>query len=219
MHKIAFYDLETTGTDHKEHRITEIAMMYEDLKTGKKDTFHKYIKYDKYPENYKEVAELTGLTPEILAEKGEDEATVYQALNEWLASKVDRYNRDDKIITGGYNISKFDDQFLRAMFDRFGNQYYGSFISFLKLDLVTLFGLAYLLGVVPHLKNTKLETFKEYFKIKAESHSAIEDVQVTKLLWDKMLQVIASKIVKGPVAQITKENLENIEKESTEQTV
>ena len=194
MFKILFYDLETTGLDPEENRITEIAMEYENLKTCKKDTFHEFIKYDEYPDGYDEVAKITGLTPEILAEKGDTEENVYNKVIEYLSSKVDRYDRNDKIITGGYNIAKFDDPFFRAFFLRFGNKYYGSFISFLKLDLLTLFALADIYEVVPKLVNNKLETYKEYFKMDAKSHSAEDDIRITKEIFQRLLNEIAAKV-------------------------
>lgn len=193
MHKLATYDLETTGIDEKKNRITEIAFKYYDLKTGEKDQFHRYIKYDSYPDNYDDIAKITGLTPEILSEKGIAESNVYYMFNEFLESKIDRYDPEDKIITAGYNISKFDDQFLREFFERHNNKYYGSFISFLKIDIVSLLGIASLLNIIPKLDNNKLETYKKYFKITGESHSAIDDVGTTEKLFYRMMQEIYIK--------------------------
>jgi DNA polymerase-3 subunit epsilon len=133
------------------------------------------------------VAKLTGNTPDLLSEKGITEKEAYNKFHNFLADKVDRYDPSDKIITAGYNISKFDDQILRNWFLNFCNNYYGSFISFLKIDVVTLMALASILEITPKLKNDKLETYKEHFKIDAKSHSAIEDVGTTEKLFYKMM--------------------------------
>jgi DNA polymerase-3 subunit epsilon len=187
MHKLGVYDLETTGVDPKTRRITEIAFKFYNFKTGEKDTFHKYVKYDSYPDNYNEIAKMTGNTPELLAEKGITEKEMYQEFHKFLCTKVDRYDPPDKIITAGYNISNFDDNVLDELFQRFNDNYYRSFISFLKIDVVTLMALASILEITPKLKNDKLETYKEHFKITGKSHSAIEDVGTTEKLFYKMM--------------------------------
>jgi DNA polymerase-3 subunit epsilon len=187
MHKLGVYDLETTGLDPKECRITEIAFKYYDFKKGEKDVFHKYVKYDSYPDDYDHVARLTGNTPELLAEKGITEKEMYNEFHKFLGDKVDRYDKTDKIITAGYNITSFDDNVLDQLFLRYCNNYYRSFISFLKIEVASIMALASILEITPQLKNDKLETYKEHFKIDAKSHSAIEDVGTTEKLFYKMM--------------------------------
>jgi DNA polymerase-3 subunit epsilon len=187
MFKLAFYDLETTGLDKEKDKITEIALKYYNLKTGEKDIFHRYIKYKSYPKDYDKIAEKTGLTIEFLEEKGVPENEAYIDFEIFLNDKVDKFDSKDKIITAGFNICSFDDQFIRSIFKRFFEHSYGNYISFLKIDLMSLLGVANILGIIPKLKNDKLETYKEHFKIDAKSHSAIEDVGTTEKLFYKMM--------------------------------
>lgn len=185
MHKILWLDLETTGVDPINNRIVEIGAIYQDLKNDIIKEFQRYIKYDNYPDNYDEVIEVHGLTREFLAENGKSERAVYYDFMIFLDGLMDRYNRNDKCILAGYNVT-FDDDFAREMFIRFKNEYYGSYISFLKIDVVNLIAQCNLAGIIPNLPNYKLDTIIDHLQIKSESHKAIEDIRVTKLVYEML---------------------------------
>ena len=189
MYKVFWFDLETTGLDKEKNRITEIAVIFEDTSTGKVEEFHQYIKYKEYPKDYAKVAAMTGNTPEFLEEHGIDEETAYRNLRVFMESKVKKYEKLDKMIPAGYNV-RFDLEFLNAMFNRYHNKYLFGLIAFLYLDVACKFAEAYIQKLIPQLKNTKLETFKEYFMLEGKSHSGIADIRVTRELFymlDKMI--------------------------------
>lgn len=184
MNKILWLDTETTGVDPEKDSIIEIGIIYQDLKTGAIEEFSQYIKLESYPDNFNETEaiKVNGLTKEFLEKNGITEKEAYYNLMRFLNERLDRYNPSDKCILAGYNVN-FDDDFMRALFEKYGNKYYGSFISFLKIDVVNLIAQCNLLGIIPDLKNYKLETVKDLFLIKSESHKAINDIRDTKSLY------------------------------------
>ncbi len=189
MNKILWLDTETTGVDPKKDRIIEIGIIYQDLKTGKTDEFSQYIKLDSYPDNFNETEaiKVNGLTKEFLEKNGITEKGAYYDLMRFLNERLNRYEPSDKCILAGYNVN-FDDDFARELFERYGNKYYGSYISFLKIDVVTLIAQCNLLGIIPKLENYKLTTILNYFKIKIEAHKAIKDIRATKILYELLLK-------------------------------
>lgn len=189
MHKIFWFDLETTGLDPKKNRITEIAVIYEDINKNIKEEFHQYIKYESYPKDYNKIAEMTGNTPEFLAENGVSEDIAYNNLQTFMESKVDKFKPIDKMIPAGYNV-RFDIEFLNQLFIRFENIYFFGLISFLYLDVACKFAEAYLKNLIPQLENAKLETFKKYFKLEGKSHSGIVDIRVTRELYYLLITLI-----------------------------
>lgn len=42
---------------------------------------------------------------------------------------------------------------------------------------------------MPHMKNYKLETLKKYFDISIESHRAVNDCEVTKVVFDHIMEI------------------------------
>mgnify|MGYP000719325461 CR=1 FL=1 len=189
--KILWVDTETTGLDKKENKITELAAMYEDTDKKQNDTvtFHEYIKYSEYPKDYGKVAEMTGLTPTILASKGKSEKEVYVKFHEFLSDLVDRYDKNDKMILAGYNID-FDDNFLRELFHRFNNQYYGSFFFNCRLNVMSTMAMAMQSGVLGVLVRYRLANLAEALNIDLNAHSAIDDIMVTRECYYKLLSMI-----------------------------
>lgn len=181
--KILWMDTETTGLDSHNDKIVEIACFYEDTDNGDKDdVFHEYIKYDKYPYNYKVASDITGLTPEILKKKGSVERIIYDKYITFLDSKVDKFDKQDKMILAGYHIG-FDDEFSRKMFDTFLNNYYGSYFFSCRIDVMTMVAMALRYKIIDLLPNYKLETVANALQIKFKSHSAPDDIKATRKIY------------------------------------
>jgi len=184
--KILFVDTETTGLNSDHHDITEIACYFKDSLTNKNSKFHSYIFYNDYPSDYNEVVKITGLTPEILKEKGKPAQVVFVEFTRWLGSLVDQYNQDDKLIMAGYNVN-FDDNFIRNFFSKNNHEYYGSFFYNARLDVMSFVAAAIYYNLMPIPKSFRLECVAEIFNIKFESHNAWSDVLATGKVYKKLM--------------------------------
>jgi DNA polymerase III epsilon subunit-like protein len=192
--KILWFDVETGGLDSKTHPILEFAGLYEDTLIGDKSKaiFHEYIKYDKYPDGYKEACAINGLTEEILAEKGITPKEFYEKYLEFLGSKVDKHQKDDKMLLAGYNTD-FDDGFNRQCFKNNGNQYYGSYFLNTRLNVMSTVAMAMKNGILPLMFNYKLETIARALQLKFKPHSALDDIKITRIINNMLEEKMGKK--------------------------
>lgn len=190
--KELWMDLETTGLSAEENRITEIACYYcEDGVVI--DEFHKYVHYDEYPENYEEIAVLTGLTIDHLSVYGVNEIDMYLDFICFLDKYISKYNKNDKLFIGGYNV-KFDTDFIRQLFLRNDNKYYGSYFRTGTIDVMCLVSFVCCLKKIPIPENFKLKTIAEYFNIDLEAHSALNDIRATRQIYLKVIELLKDGI-------------------------
>ena len=176
--KTIWVDTETTGLNCKEDQIIELAAL-----CGK-DTFHEYCLPKEKPKNWDKIEELTGITWEFLEKNGISEDVLYHRFEMWLGNHVDRYNKKDKAVFAGYG-SRFDSDFIRAMFERFYNKFYGSYFISITLDVQSFVAENVASGIITLLDNFKLSTVCDHFGIEFKAHSAIEDVRAAKELFEK----------------------------------
>jgi len=189
MSKVLWVDFETTGLSYKDNRITEVAFIYQDLTDpSKDDELSFYIKYDKYPSDYDSVVKITGLTIDFLNKNGIYEQEAFKRIINFLDSKVNKYYKSDKLIFAGYNTS-FDNNFLRALFERANEKYFGSYFFSVCHDVMSNVAEALRLNKIPKLQNYKLSTVIDYFGIDLEAHKAIEDIKATIKLYNKLQEL------------------------------
>ncbi len=105
-----------------------------------------------------------------------------------LQRHINRFDSRDKLVLAGYNVG-FDDKFLRAMFKKLGNNYYGSYILWAKLD-VQSFVAKYIIETDTILENYKLATVCAHFNIDLDAHDALEDIKATRKLYQTLQQEI-----------------------------
>ena len=179
--KQIWIDCETTGLDPKTDTIIELAAECDG------DIFHAYCLPDTKPNNWDFISNLTGITAEFLFQFGTTESALYKKFNEWICKKIDRYDKTDKAVLCGYG-ARFDMDFIRALFDRNNDKYFGSFFFSLPMDVQSLVAQGLLIGIVPILENMKLETVCNHFNIGIDAHSALSDIISTRRLFNKLTE-------------------------------
>ncbi len=184
MKKFTF-DLETTGLHPKDNGIIQIAGIIQ-IDQGTKHKFD--FKCKPFPGQKLDpyALEVTGTTPEMIASYVEP-ARAYNALINLMGKYVDKYDKNDKFVIMGYNVT-FDIGFLREFFINCGDKYYGSwFNSYNVIDVHKLFTAMRGSGLYPELEalpNMKLETVANFYGVEINAHDALSDIYATESLYD-----------------------------------
>ncbi len=106
-----------------------------------------------------------------------------------LAKYVSRYDKTDKFIQAGYNVG-FDDKFLRQAFIKAGDDYYGSWFFWPKLDVSSSVAQWMMESkAFEPPKNFQLATMCGLFNVPIKAHDAASDINATRELYYKLLSV------------------------------
>ena len=175
--KQIWIDVETTGLDCKIDSIIELAALYENGK--EKSVFHTYILPATKKDDFNIIEDLLGITWEYLEQNGITEAEAYSEFEKWLGSHIDKYDKKDKAIFAAYN-AKFDTDFIREMFLRNYDNYFGSWFFSASMDIMSTAVLCVKLELMPVPENFKNSTTCKYFGIVHKVHSAIEDIKASR---------------------------------------
>ena len=198
--ELILFDTETTGLNHKQDRIIEIAatkyLFGEDKRLKEIDHLHEYIRP---PFNISdEISELTGITNEQLA-VCEDEATVFE--------RISRFFSKTPSIVVAYN-TPFDMRFLRALYERITGE---AIAPIYELDVLEM---ARDLVSPAKIESHKLSTVSRYFGLASDStrfHSAVVDVkaiaQLFEIFYKKYLELdsiskSARRIIKPAICSV-----------------
>lgn len=193
--KLAFVDVETTGTQPEKHGIIQLGALichYADGKLEDRDE----LTFDVAPfaedEIEDEALAVSGITREQLGTFPAP-AEVHRRFTEALARHCDRYNSKDKLVFAAYN-APFDARFLRRWFEKAGDKYYGSWFWHPPVDVMSL-AMLYLAAQRPQMRDFKLVTVAETLGVPLlKAHTAIEDVRATRAIFEKIAPNLA-----GPV--------------------
>jgi len=186
MSKIFWFDTETSGVDAKKNALLQLAYI---------------IEIDGIVEEWAclHMRPETGSTIEqkALDVNKLDAKTIWLApplskgvtdLQKVMSKYVDRYEKTDKFIQAGYNVG-FDDKFLRQAFLKAGDEYYGSWFFWPKIDVSS--EVAKWLATAaaqPIPKNFQLGTICDRFNIPIKPHDALEDITATRRLYYQLIK-------------------------------
>ena len=175
--KVLWFDCETSGIAPYRHGIIELAYQLEiNGKTAAEGVLHSNC--DGY-EIDDAALEVNKFNRQALAEFSSPHH-MYLALAALFAGHVDKYERDDKLIAGGYNV-EFDVNFLRALWDRSKDEYFGSWFAFGVLDPARIVRFLQYTGKVPWFsKMTLVELAKYYGVERPDAHDALADITMTR---------------------------------------
>jgi DNA polymerase III subunit epsilon len=98
---------------------------------------------------------------------------------------VNKYNKEDKFIIGGYN-TKFDINFLNHWFKKQDDPYFFSYAFVDPIDVLAMIR-GYFKQNGIKLENNKLTTVARYFEIEVDFHDAMGDIMATYMIY-KILQ-------------------------------
>ena len=183
MGKVCWIDLETSGVDVKECAILQVAGIIE-IEGEVKEEFTFEMRPREGALIEKGALEAIGRTRESLFESGIDEKVGKKMLESWFGKYVDKFDKRDKFVTAGYNV-RFDSDFLRALWTRRNDPYFGSWFHWPTLDVSAFVAeMIALNGSKPKFENFKLGTVCKALGVEmGQAHEAMEDIRATRRLY------------------------------------
>lgn len=179
--KILWLDIETTGLDPTLHSAIEIAGIVDiDGKAVLEfDYFvkpHPDFEIDDYALQVNKISrDKMKKFPEI--------SITHAQLKDMMGKYVDPYDKRDKFVIAGQNIS-FDLDFLSHFFMRQGDSYLGSFIDF--RNRIELMDITRGLKALGFIENVKLEAVCKELNVNINAHNALSDIKATRELYYKI---------------------------------
>lgn len=183
MTKIVFFDLETTGLDPKIHGIHQLGGCIE-INGKVVREFDFKIKPPSGIQVDEGALKVAGITLEDL-KSYPTEDFVFMAFRKMLGEFVDKFDKYDKAFLAGWNNAVFDNAFLRAFFERNGDQYFGSWFWSNTIDVMILAS-EYLKHDRATFPNFKLVTVAEKllpFVDPEKAHDANYDIEMTRNIY------------------------------------
>ena len=184
--KLCYIDTETTGLDAKRHGIIQLAAIME-IDGEEVSTFSEKMRPASTCAADTSALEISGNTIEMI-KTYRPESEVYRNFVEWLGQFVGKFDKLDKAFFCGYN-SPFDVEFVRALFERNGDKFFGSWFWSGSIDVMGA-ALWSLRDQRPRLANFKLGTVAEHVlgsrvaELTADAglHDALTDIRLTREL-------------------------------------
>jgi DNA polymerase III epsilon subunit-like protein len=191
--KILWFDVETTGLNSVENDIISLAMIIEIDGIVMEELYLKIQPCN--PDNISnEALTINGFKREEFSTFLPPKEAHKQIIT-FFNKYVDKYKKNktinDKLIPAGYNVL-FDVQFLSEFFKKVGDNYFGSFVDYHKLDVASI-----VLFLQMHNK-IKIEGYKlinvaNYLNASINAHDAQSDIRATREVAYKLLEKIEVK--------------------------
>lgn len=183
--KIAWLDVETTGTDPMKNDIVTMALIIE-IDGIEVETFMAFCQPYNWDTIESEALEVNELTIEQI-KQFPDPREVHEKLVKFLGKYVDKYDPKDKFTLAGQYVS-FDADFLREWFVKAGDKYYGSWFNYRHIDLIAFVRLLRYAGRLD-IKNDRLSTICESCGVElTRAHNALADIRATKTVLVEMMR-------------------------------
>jgi DNA polymerase III alpha subunit (gram-positive type) len=184
--KVLWFDVETTGLDKSKCAIRQIAALAE-INGKVEDTINLEIQ----PFEAAKIEEgAKALFGGALDENRTPYHLAYQQFTKFLLFFVGKFDPADKFVLAGYNITSFDEPFLREFFLVNKDKYFGSYFAWPKIDVQTFVAM-YHAEMSFRPDNFKLETVCRQFGIPIDAHDALSDIQATRQLYHVLRYTLA----------------------------
>jgi DNA polymerase III subunit epsilon len=210
MSKIFYYDVETTGLDHKKASIHQLSGAIEidgviveefdyrikPLEIGVENVMQaaRWVKVYFNKEHSQTALEMAGATLEELQQRGREPLDVMNELLAIMAKYVNQYDKNDKLFLCGYNNRRFDDNVFRQWFSDLEYKWFGSWYWNDTLDALVLASYS-LMNERPLLPDFKLATVARHLGIEVDDsklHDSMYDIHLTRGIMDKIKERNAS---------------------------
>ena len=190
MSKLIFIDTETTGVVREKHEIVQLAAIVTNEDASEiLDEINITIR----PENVDTIdpaaIAVCHKTVDDLLSNEYSMKEAHKVFCEFLGKHINKYDRTDKGHFVAYN-SQFDEDFVRLLFDRCGDNYYGSW--FWNPSLCVMKEFAFLIRDNRHkIENFRLCTICKFLDIEFDedndAHDALYDVRKTIEIFKKLI--------------------------------
>jgi len=180
MGKVFWFDCETTGVSDNS-AIIQLAGLIE-IDGQVIEQINLKARPHTGAEISMEALKVNNTTPDEI-ETFPEPIILYKTLIDRLNLWVNKFNRSDKMVLAGYNVS-FDDGFLRRLFTRCGDKYYGSYFMWPKIDVAHCVAEQCAKGLI--LPNYKLSTICERYGVPINAHDAMGDILATRDLYYRL---------------------------------
>lgn len=193
MNRVFYFDVETSGTNASKHSIIQIAYQ---LEHSGNVVVSESTLVTPFPgaEIDPKALEVSGITmAELVGAPSYQD--VYRELSILFDKYVDKFDKRDKLTVCGYNVS-FDIGFLRALWEKNGDKYLGSYLRLgAPIDPRYIVPFYQHLGLIKPTSDNKLSTVAEAMGIDAGgAHDALEDVRMTKAILHKLSVLTAKEV-------------------------
>lgn len=178
-----FFDVETTGTNHKLNSIHQLSGLIE-INDQIVEEFDFKVRPHPKAQIDDAAMHLCGVTEEEIM-KYPEMKKVLLGFTKMLSKYIDKYNPKDKAWLIGFNNRAFDDKFLRMFFELCGDKYIGSWFWVDTIDVLCLAS-QYLLDRRASMPSFKLKRVAKELGIIVEEeklHDAGYDVHLTREIY------------------------------------
>ena len=192
--KLLWLDSETGGVLPKESDITQLAGIVE-VDGDVKEEFNFLMRPDSPERVRPDALAVQKKTLEQVMAHPLSQREGYEALSAVLGKHCSKYDKADKFYLGGQN-PKFDDDFLRELWQRHGDKYYGSYFWPYRLDLLSATMLLRTRGYYRDMENMKLGSICAVLGVPLGdgAHDALADIRATRACF----RILASLIPEAP---------------------
>lgn len=185
--KVCWIDIETGGLEPQVHGIHEVSVIIEiDYKVMEENKFYCYERSLKYDDL---ALKHSGRT-KIQLEQGKTYLPEYDLkknLDNFLGKYVNKFDKKDKYIPGGYNV-QFDLTFLETMWKRQGDNYFWSYFYHEPIDPAAFYSMMEYFKLVDRSSGKKLVSVAESLGVDLglHAHDSEFDIQATRAIVRKM---------------------------------
>jgi DNA polymerase III epsilon subunit-like protein len=190
MSKLIFIDTETTGVVRERHEIVQLAAIVTNEDASEVlDEINISIRPEMVDTIDPAAIAVCHKTVDDLLANEYSMKEAHKVFCEFLGKHINKYDRTDKGQFVAYN-SPFDEDFVRLLFDRCGDDYYGSW--FWNPSLCVMREFAFLIRDNRHkIENFRLCTICEFLDIEFDedndAHDALYDVRKTIEIFKKLI--------------------------------